>query len=609
MYESAEVLPNGTVRSLGCFADDGSPVSREELRASIGPLPSTDEFMFRMRPPGSAERAVLPDHWVVRLLQLAERRAAALAAERVELVSQLAAQRPADGSRPVPEVMDVSEWLPCELALVHPYGERRAGRVIRTSLALTSRFLATLDLLARGEIDEARADVIVDLLGPLEDELAARVEARVLARAPGQTPTDLRASTRRCIDRLDPAAWEQRHRRARADADVRWWATEDGMARLAADLTLPAAAACGKAIDGLARQLRADGDERPIGQLRAEVLQDLVLRPWVDRPVVGISLVVHAHLSTLQGGDEPAEVDGHPVSAAECRELLAQVDSLGLQRPDGGSLVFALHDRAGDLVAVGTRRALGRGARGAGLRRPPPTTRYRPSRGQRQFTHVRDRRCRHPHCTRPVGRVDADHVVPWPWGHTHCDNLCCLCRRHHRLKTHARGWRLRLLPGGRLEVTTPSGVTRVTDPHRVLPPAPQGRRSRPRSGAGLRRAVGTDVCWTAACRPDRPAAPSERLADRNAGDRSHERPLIRLSRVRHRPRRGSAACAPACCSPCWPASPSGCSPAGRPGRCSAAPARATARGRPRSRRRSTSRPATPPPPPRSTTGHRRSRPT
>ncbi|WP_448639974.1 HNH endonuclease signature motif containing protein [Geodermatophilus sp. URMC 63] len=213
------------------------------------------------------------------------------------------------------------------------------------------------------------------------------------------------------------------------------------------------------------------------------MIQDLVLRPWLARPGVAVSLVVHANLATLQGGDEPAEVDGHPVSAAECRELLAQVGALELHRPDGGTLEFALHDHTGELVTAVTLRALHRGARGTGLRRPPPTRRYRPTRGQRRVTHVRDRRCRHPHCTRPVGRVDADHVVPWPRGHTDCDNLCCLCRRHHRLKTHARGWRFRLLPGGRLEVTTPSGVTRVTDPPRVPPDAP-ATGTAPRPGGG-----------------------------------------------------------------------------------------------------------------------------
>jgi hypothetical protein len=47
---------------------------------------------------------------------------------------------------------------------------------------------------------------------------------------------------------------------------------------------------------------------------------------------------------------------------------------------------------------------------------------------------------------------------------TDCTNLCCLCRRHHRLKTHAPGWRFVMSPDGVLSVTTPSGVTRSTRP-------------------------------------------------------------------------------------------------------------------------------------------------
>ena len=49
-------------------------------------------------------------------------------------------------------------------------------------------------------------------------------------------------------------------------------------------------------------------------------------------------------------------------------------------------------------------------------------------------------------------------------GPTDCANLCCLCRRHHRLKTHAPGWIFRLDTDGTLWVTTPSGVTRITRP-------------------------------------------------------------------------------------------------------------------------------------------------
>ncbi|HEX2075002.1 MAG TPA: HNH endonuclease signature motif containing protein [Geodermatophilus sp.] len=75
-----------------------------------------------------------------------------------------------------------------------------------------------------------------------------------------------------------------------------------------------------------------------------------------------------------------------------------------------------------------------------------------------------------------MGRTDIDHGRSWPEGHTDCDNLCCLCRRHHRLKTHARGWRFVLLPGGELQVTTPSGISRTTTPPQEPPetPVPSG---------------------------------------------------------------------------------------------------------------------------------------
>jgi hypothetical protein len=56
-------------------------------------------------------------------------------------------------------------------------------------------------------------------------------------------------------------------------------------------------------------------------------------------------------------------------------------------------------------------------------------------------------------------------VVPYGCGGaTDCANLCCLCRRHHRLKTHAPGWHFELRSDGTLAVTTPSGITRITRP-------------------------------------------------------------------------------------------------------------------------------------------------
>ena len=99
------------------------------------------------------------------------------------------------------------------------------------------------------------------------------------------------------------------------------------------------------------------------------------------------------------------------------------------------------------------------------LEAPPPVTRYRPSAAQRRFTTTRDRTCRHPGCRNRAVWADLDHVLPHAeGGATDCTNLCCLCRRHHRLKTHAPGWRFAMDDDGVLTVTTPTGVTRTTRP-------------------------------------------------------------------------------------------------------------------------------------------------
>ncbi|WP_170182281.1 HNH endonuclease signature motif containing protein [Blastococcus colisei] len=192
------------------------------------------------------------------------------------------------------------------------------------------------------------------------------------------------------------------------------------------------------------------------------------------------------------GGDgcgrvEPAEVDGQPITAAHLRELLEQLDALcpgGLQAPAGGNLTIALTDPvSGALRATVTRAELERLARRgcpdhpAGdcgcplLDRPPPVDRYRHTPAQERFLTTRDRTCRHPGCHNKAAWADLDHVLPHAdGGETACENLCCLCRRHHRLKTHAPGWSFTMAPDGTLTVTTPSGITRVTRPPGLAEP-------------------------------------------------------------------------------------------------------------------------------------------
>ena len=108
--------------------------------------------------------------------------------------------------------------------------------------------------------------------------------------------------------------------------------------------------------------------------------------------------------------------------------------------------------------------------RGEGLGRPPAVDRYTHTPAQERFVCTRDRTCRHPGCSNRAGWADLDHVVPHAHGGaTDCANLCCLCRRHHRLKTFASGWLHVMTPDGVLSVTTPSGITRVSRPPGMRP--------------------------------------------------------------------------------------------------------------------------------------------
>jgi hypothetical protein len=84
----------------------------------------------------------------------------------------------------------------------------------------------------------------------------------------------------------------------------------------------------------------------------------------------------------------------------------------------------------------------------------------------REQVQLRDRTCVFPRCTRPARACDVDHVIPYDHnaeadgrpqpGPTSTDNLACLCRFHHRLKTHS-AWRYRMVEPGVFEWTSPHG--------------------------------------------------------------------------------------------------------------------------------------------------------
>jgi hypothetical protein len=493
-----------TVTELGCAAPEGT------LPPGVVARPSR---LCEVFPTGSQSRAASALE-----LERVQGLKAVLAAYEAHLVMDLAGHpdAAADGTAEGP-IPGTSEFFVDELAMVTNSSTRAAGRLAEESFVLVERLPAVWAALADGELELPRARVFVAVLGSVPRAVAADVVARVLPEAAGLSLGRLRARLMKTLVAVDEAFVEQVRAEAERCTDVRLYPTVPGMAEVAVELPAPVAAACWSTVDELAWMRRSDGDERPIGLLRALTFADLILRPWdVSRPAVTAVLSVTAPLPSLRpaagAGAEPGAVNGQPVTAAHVRELLAQLDAVcpgGLQAPSGGSLQIAVTGADGALLATATRPELERIARRGCpahpdppgqsvpdhpdraapsdcdcpvLDRPPPVDRYVPPPAQRRFVRARDRSCRHPGCGQPVARVDLDHVHPYGrGGPTDCDNLCCLCRRHHRLKTHAPGWRFVLTDHGVLRVTTPSGITRSTRPpglrdrieQRALPAPPR----------------------------------------------------------------------------------------------------------------------------------------
>lgn len=324
----------------------------------------------------------------------------------------------------------------------------RTGATVLTehSHTLVEKLPTTRAALADGKLEWPRARAFAAELGwparNTDARLVAEVEAAGLLQAADLSVRRLRKFLRRELIRRDPSASERRRKRAQRSADVTVHSEEDGMAELRIFLPAPEAAAVKAAADARARAAKLATDLRPLGMLRTAFIADAVLRPGTSgESTVSAHVTVIAALPTLAGSGcdhpaevlpagalptpvEPGEVDGHPITAGQLRDLLTQLDSLcpgGLQAPTGGTLGIALTDPAtGVLRAAGAvppgRRLRVSGPRPAGSGRPLP-----PQPGARSLrpnprSHVpasrlhRPRRLGRPRPRRPARRRRPDRL-------------------------------------------------------------------------------------------------------------------------------------------------------------------------------------------------------
>ncbi len=392
------------------------------------------------------------------------RQLASLAAYRAGLVERkaaLGAQHPlpfAPGTRtdtrpeaagdPDPSLQAADDFLPDEVAVLLRMSVPSARYLVDDDLVLVRQLPVVWHALADGRIDETRAKVLVRALryqaaswgGPVADDVVGEVAARgVEWAAAGCPPTTLRERVDAALVAADPEAADRRRTLRKREADVRVQGTGDGLADLRATHLDAADAALVKAqLDAFVRTLKAEGDDRPAGQIRTALVVTLLTRPWEKLDPAIAHLTINADLADLLvpgigdllaearateaatepeaaragdgaqdadappaddgtrvpgGGDERTrvpdggqgtgapsgsaqvgDVGGLPVSPAAVRELLRRIDALGLTHPDGGELAFTITGEHGRLLAVATPEELLAAARAGRGLGPPPPT-------------------------------------------------------------------------------------------------------------------------------------------------------------------------------------------------------------------------------------------
>ncbi|WP_292830927.1 HNH endonuclease signature motif containing protein [Microbacterium sp.] len=336
---------------------------------------------------------------------------------------------------------------------------------------LVDRFPVTWAHLRDGRISRAHAAVISDAGQGISDDAARTAyENAVLTVAVRETPGRLRPVARRLAERYHPISLTERHRTARRAR--RMWVVdrEDGMAEFgllapahlahavfnratqeAVTILSARAADSVEEPDVLAGSVELCApDTRTLDEIRADIAFDLLLTGHATLTAISESVgeceAIRAHvqvtiplLSLTGESDAPAELKGHgPISAEAARELAG--------------------------VAAGWDRLLTHPVSGAIL----AVDRYRPTQEQKRMLRARDEHCRFPGCRQPTRRCDLDHTVARAHdGPTDIRNLAHLCRRHHTLKHHS-AWRVRQLPGGVLEWTSPAGRVHDDRPARTL---------------------------------------------------------------------------------------------------------------------------------------------
>jgi hypothetical protein len=355
---------------------------------------------------------------------------------------------------------EVAEFCIAEFAAVLGRSTESGRVFIGDALELAFRLKKTWARVLAGTLPAWRARRIAQATRCLPPQGAAWVDQQVVSFAHQISLAALDRLVEEAMVRFDP---EQAKKDREAAADKRRFdihmqqVSFNGTVDVSGTLDLKDAFDLEKAVArraGLLGDLGAEGSldvrrSMALGEMaREDLTLDLESGERVPSSGGGIELRVHVNgedLAAAMAGED----DFGLARVAKTRSFI-DLDQLRewLSRPDARISVRGVIDTSANLRS----------------------DRYEIPDRIREQVIERDGTCRFPHCTRSAEHADIDHIRPYdpdgPPGQTSTANLACLCRSHHRLKTHGAWSYTQIEPGiflwrsphGHTWLVTPSGT-------------------------------------------------------------------------------------------------------------------------------------------------------
>lgn len=343
-----------------------------------------------------------------------------------------------------------------EAAIATRTSERSIFTKLATAEGLRNVHERSLFALYTGSITSRTAAALVKQTQGIPRAGAQQIEAILLPTAATASDASMALRIKRARERLHPEAASDRRTRAESGRSLMWWPEPDGMAVLQAYLPAEDVLSIYNTVSMHSNLLSSGEEQRPLGQLRADVFRDSLIDGWPGQhlkkqpPFVGLTIPALQLLTDPDRGT--ANLEGYgPIPIGAALLLAARAPTLRAILTDPWT---------GSVLDLGRKR-------------------YKPSKALRDFLRVRDEHCRFPGCRRAPDLSEFDHIEDWAaGGTTSTQNAQLLCKRHQIYK-HVLGWRAVHLGNGSLQWRTPNGVTELELPDGLLYPRMLGPESPP----------------------------------------------------------------------------------------------------------------------------------